>query len=115
VNISIGLAYLEACLRGIGCVPLHNLMEDAATAEISRVQVWQWVKHRTRLKGGRIVDRRLCESVVRCVLEQQRGLVGPVTYQARKFDAAAKLFADLTFADDLAEFFTLSAYQLVAN
>jgi len=114
-NISVGIAYLEAWLRGTGCVPLHNLMEDAATAEISRAQVWQWMKHGARLKGGRRVDRGLCESVIRCVLEQQRGLVGPTAYESRKFAAAAELFAGLIFADDLADFLTLQAYGLIAN
>ena len=55
-NVAIGLGYLEAWLRGIGCVPLFNLMEDAATAEISRAQLWQWVHHSAKLSDGRVVD-----------------------------------------------------------
>ncbi len=62
-NVSVGLSYLEAWLRGNGCVPLHNLMEDAATAEISRCQIWQWIKHSAKLKDGRVVS-----SVLRSLL-----------------------------------------------
>ena len=58
MNINVGIGYLEAWLRGVGCVPLHNLMEDAATAEISRAQVWQWIRHRAKLSDGRLVDWR---------------------------------------------------------
>jgi malate synthase len=58
-NIDVGLQYLEAWLRGVGCVPIYNLMEDAATAEISRAQVWQWVRHKAKLSDGRTITKEL--------------------------------------------------------
>src|SRR4029453_15391193 len=87
-NISVGIAYLEAWLRGIGCVPLHNLMEDAATAEISRAQVWQWVKHRARLKDGGVVDRALCQAMIDEARVKQRAKTGDGAYAAGTFDSA---------------------------
>jgi malate synthase len=111
-NISVGIAYLEAWLRGTGCVPLHNLMEDAATAEISRAQVWQWLKHRARLKDGPVVDRALCERTIAADLAKQRAALGAAWSRSR-FEDAAKLFADLIFAEDFPEFLTLPAYERV--
>jgi malate synthase len=112
-NISVGIAYLEAWLRGTGCVPLHNLMEDAATAEISRAQVWQWLKHGARLKDGRAVDRLMCESIIDDLRLKQRAATGDGAYAAGTFDSAASLFADLIFAEDFPEFLTLPAYERV--
>jgi len=114
-NISVGIAYLEAWLRGTGCVPLHNLMEDAATAEISRAQVWQWLKHGAHLKDGRRIDRQMCESIIDDLRSQQRAATGDGAYAAGTFDSAAKLFEDLIFAEDFPEFLTLPAYDLVAQ
>ncbi len=113
-NISVGIAYLEAWLRGTGCVPLHNLMEDAATAEISRAQVWQWLKHGAHLKDGRAVDRPLCEQLIAAALTQQRAALGDA-FARSKFEAAAKLFADLIYAEEFPEFLTLPAYDLIAS
>ena len=104
MNVNIGLGYLEAWLRGTGCVPLHNLMEDAATAEISRAQVWQWLKHGARLEDGRTVDRALVERIV--AEERDKG-------GAAKFKAAAELFGRLVTANDFVEFLTLPAYEQV--
>jgi malate synthase len=111
-NISVGIAYIEAWLRGTGCVPLHNLMEDAATAEISRAQVWQWVRHGARLKDGRTVDRSLCEQLIAEGLDQQRAALGDA-FTRSKFEDAARLFAELVFAEDFPEFLTLPAYDRV--
>src|SRR5256886_16898219 len=63
-NINVAIGYIEAWLRGSGCVPLYHLMEDAATAEISRAQVWQWIRHGARLDDGRSVDWALCRSIL---------------------------------------------------
>src|SRR5579862_2295459 len=63
-NLNVGIGYLEAWLRGIGCVPLYNLMEDAATSEISRAQIWQWIRHKAHLEDGRLVDVALCRRVI---------------------------------------------------
>jgi malate synthase len=114
VNISVGIAYLEAWLRGTGCVPLHNLMEDAATAEISRAQVWQWLKHGARLMDGRVVDRALCEKMIADDLAHQRAALGEA-FSRSKFEEASRLFADLVFADDFPEFLTLPAYERVTG
>jgi malate synthase len=113
MNISVGIAYVEAWLRGTGCVPLHNLMEDAATAEISRAQVWQWLKHGARRKDGRAVDRALCEKLIADDLAANRAALGDA-YGRSKFEEAAKLFADLIFAEEFPEFLTLPAYERVA-
>jgi malate synthase len=109
LNISVGIAYLEAWLRGTGCVPLHNLMEDAATAEISRAQVWQWLKHGTKLTDGRVIDRGLCQGVIDH-LRAQRAKSGDVP---GTFESAAKLFQDLIFAESFPDFLTLPAYELI--
>ncbi len=111
-NISVGIAYLEAWLRGTGCVPLHNLMEDAATAEISRAQVWQWLKHGAHLKDGRLVDRALCEKLIADDLAMNRVALGEA-FSRSKFEEAAELFATLIFADEFPEFLTLPAYERV--
>ncbi|MEZ5833531.1 MAG: malate synthase A [Dongiaceae bacterium] len=112
VNISVGIAYIEAWLRGTGCVPLNNLMEDAATAEISRAQVWQWIKHGARLKDGRLVDRALCEKMIAEDLARNRTALGEA-FGRSKFEDAANLFAELIFAEEFPEFLTLPAYDRV--
>ena len=110
-NVAVGLGYLEAWLRGIGCVPLFNLMEDAATAEISRAQLWQWVHHKARLSDGRTVDAALVESLIAEELRKQKGLVDAERYAA--YEEAANLTRELVRAPQFVEFLTLSAYQQV--
>jgi malate synthase len=110
-NVAVGLGYLEAWLRGIGCVPLFNLMEDAATAEISRAQLWQWVHHKARLSDGRTVDTALVESLIAEELRKQKGLVDAERYAA--YEEAANLTRELVRAPQFVEFLTLSAYQHV--
>src|SRR5271166_3997804 len=68
-NLNVGIGYIEAWLHGTGCVPLYNLMEDATTAEISRAQLWQWIRHRVRLEDGRTVDAALCNAMPKMVAE----------------------------------------------
>src|SRR5262245_28626542 len=114
-NISVGIAYIEAWLRGTGCVPLHNLMEDAATAEISRAQVWQWLKHGAHLKDGRRIDRQMCESIIDDLRSKQRAAGGDGAFASGSFDSAAKLFEDLIFAEEFPDFLTLPAYDLIAG
>ncbi len=115
MNVSVGIAYIEAWLRGIGCVPLHNLMEDAATAEISRAQVWQWLRHGAKLADGRVVDRKLCDSVIAATLDQQKAALGDAAFGRSRFAEAAALFADLIFAADFNEFLTLPAYARLSD
>jgi malate synthase len=110
-NVAVGLGYLEAWLRGIGCVPLFNLMEDAATAEISRAQIWQWVHHKATLDDGRTIDISLVESLIAGELNQQKTAVDATRYAA--YERAADLMRELVRAPKFIEFLTLPAYQRV--
>jgi malate synthase len=115
-NISVGIGYLEAWLRGQGCVPLFNLMEDAATAEISRCQIWQWIRHEARLEDGRLIDARLCRQILDEELARirERTRTGPLA--GDRTAEAADLFFRLMTAEPLADFLTVPAYeQLVAS
>jgi malate synthase len=111
-NINVGTAYLEAWLRGNGCVPHYNLMEDAATAEISRTQIWQWIRHPDgRLEDGRKITAALFRQFLSEELAKIRAMVGPAAYDAGRFPLAADLFERLSTSDQLAEFLTLPAYE----
>jgi malate synthase len=110
-NVAVGLGYVEAWLRGIGCVPLFNLMEDAATAEISRAQLWQWIHRKAKLSDGRTVDNPLVESLIVAELEKQKAAVDAVRYAA--YEEAAELMRELVRAPQFIEFLTLPAYQRV--
>jgi malate synthase len=104
-NVSVGVQYLEAWLRGRGAVPLFNLMEDAATAEISRAQVWQWIRNsRGVLDDGRKVTKDLFRSVLK---EELANVRAPAN---NRLDAAAELFSKITTDDQFIEFLTLPAY-----
>jgi malate synthase len=111
LNVRVGVQYLEAWLRGNGCVPLYNLMEDAATAEISRTQVWQWLHNAQPLDDSRTVTLALFRRVFDEELERIADEVGPQRYQSGKFQLAAKLFQEIIEQDELEEFLTLRAYQ----
>jgi malate synthase len=110
-NINIGLGYLESWLRGIGCVPLYHLMEDAATAEISRSQVWQWRRHGAVLADGRKVTRELCRET----LEEELAKLKASATKGQRFDDAAKLFLAMVESDRFVEFLTLPAYERIAR
>jgi len=110
-NINVGILYLEAWLRGAGCVPLYHLMEDAATAEISRTQIWQWVHHRARLSNGESVTAELVKRLTHDELQNIRTLVGPERYGQGKFDLASKLFEEMMTQPECPEFLTLAAYD----
>jgi len=112
-NVNVGIGYIEAWLRGIGCVPLYNLMEDAATAEISRAQVWQWIRHGAKLDDGRTVDGALCRSIVEEELAKTRALVGDQRFDTGRYADAADLFRKLVESADFEEFLTLPAYEMV--
>ena len=112
-NLNVGVGYIEAWLRGIGCVPLYHLMEDAATAEISRAQVWQWIRHRARLIDGRTVDAALCRAMLGEELEKLRAAAGDEAYDSGRFAEAAELFRELIEAQHFVEFLTLPAYDLI--
>ena len=111
-NVSVGAQYLEAWLRGYGAVPIFNLMEDAATAEISRAQVWQWIRHpRGNLTDGRKVTKELFRSVLTEELDKIKNQVGAQRFSAGKFEAARELFDAITTNDDFVEFLTLPGYE----
>jgi malate synthase len=114
-NIRVGVQYIEAWLRGRGAVPLYNLMEDAATAEISRAQVWQWIRLRAALDDGRTVTRGLFEQVLNDEMGQLRKTLGPEVYDHGRFPDAIKLFADMSLAEDFEEFLTLPAYRMLES
>ena len=110
-NIAVGLGYLEAWFRGIGCVPLFNLMEDAATAEISRAQLWQWIFHGCQLKDGRKVDVTLCEVIIQEELARAKQSGDGARYAA--YERAAQLMRDLIRSPRFVEFLTVPAYQRI--
>jgi malate synthase len=111
-NVNVGLLYLEAWLRGNGCVPLYNLMEDAATAEISRAQVWQWIRHpRGVLEDGRKVTVALFRQTLAEEMAKIRTAVGPEAFAAGKYQLAAQILDDLITSDRFVDFLTLPAYE----
>jgi malate synthase len=110
-NVAVGLGYVEAWLRGIGCVPLFNLMEDAATAEISRAQLWQWVHHGASLNDGRRVTKELCDQFI----DQELAEVRPTLDQTRfaAYEQAASLMRNLIRTDTFVDFLTIPAYNRI--
>ncbi len=113
-NISVAIQYLESWLRGQGCVPINNLMEDAATAEISRTQVWQWVHHRRGLLAdGRKVTLELVRQYIKEELARMRQERGEERFESGRFAEAAQLFDGLVSNETLEEFLTLKAYDLL--
>jgi len=112
LNINVALQYLEAWLRGSGAVAIYNLMEDAATAEISRAQVWQWIHHPTAaLNDGRKITIELYRQFLPEELEKIKALYGPEAYAASQIEKAKALFDRLVTGDSFSEFLTLSAYD----
>jgi malate synthase len=109
-NIDVGLQYLEAWLGGNGCVPIYNLMEDAATAEISRSQVWQWIRHRAKLADGRIVSSELVRLTTDEVLAELESKLGQ-RYRDGRFALASELLLEMMTSAQFPEFLTLVAYQ----
>jgi malate synthase len=108
-NLDVGVQYLEAWLGGNGCVPLHHLMEDAATAEISRMQIWQQVRHGARLDDGRTVDAGLVRAVLAEVVQAQERAPG-ARFPQRRFALAADLFLQMVTAAEPPDFLTSVAY-----
>lgn len=114
MNINIGIQYVGAWLAGTGCVPIFNLMEDAATAEISRAQIWHWIRSpKGVLDDGRKVTKELFQSLVPQELEKVREILGDRQFAAGKYEEGAKMFEELTLAEDFAEFLTLPAYDYI--
>ena len=114
-NVNVSLQYMASWLGGNGCVPIHNLMEDAATAEIARSQVWQWIRHpRGVLDDGRRVTVALFRAVLDEELAKLRAQQGEAAYAAGQFERAAGLLDAITTAEKFEEFLTLPAYQALA-
>ena len=113
VNIRVGVQYIEAWLRGNGAVPLYNMMEDAATAEISRTQVWQWLRYGATLADGRRVTAELVETALADEMAKLKTALGDA-YTKGRFDEAIALFKQLVLSDKLEAFLTLPAYKLIA-
>lgn len=112
-NIRVGVQYIEAWLRGSGAVPLYNLMEDAATAEISRTQIWQWQKHGATLEDGRKVTNELVDELLEDEMAKLRETLGADVYDSGRFPEAIKLFKELSESSELAPFLTEPAYELL--
>jgi malate synthase len=110
-NLEVGVRYLAAWLTGQGCVPIHDLMEDAATAEISRAQVWQWVRHGAHLSDGRKVTAALARTVLDEELARLRASLGAQAFDAGRFPLAADLFRRFIEQEEFSEFLTLVAYE----
>jgi malate synthase len=114
-NIRVGVQYIEAWLRGRGAVPLYNLMEDAATAEICRTQIWQWLKHGAQLSDGRTIDAALVEQLIQEELDALRAAITPPVFDSGRFTEAAALFRDMALSPTLQEFLTLPAYAALRD
>ncbi len=110
-NIRVGVQYLEAWLGGNGCVPLYNLMEDAATAEISRAQIWQWLKHNAALADGRKITTQLYDEILPQEMARIEKEVGSARFKNGYFEHATKLFSEMSRSATFAEFLTLPAYE----
>lgn len=112
-NINVGILYIESWLMGTGAAALYNLMEDAATAEISRTQVWQWLKNNAQLNDGRTLTKDLVLEWEKDELENIKNYVGEKRYENGKFELATKLFNELIFDENFEEFLTLKAYPFI--
>ncbi len=111
LNINVGILYIESWLRGVGAAALYNLMEDAATAEISRAQIWQWIHHPTAaLDDGRKISVDLVQSIIPEELEKIKEMYGESLFNSGKFGLASQILEDLAVNDEFADFLTLKAY-----
>ncbi len=112
LNINVGILYIESWLMGVGAAALYNLMEDAATAEISRAQVWQWLHNDgIRLEDGREIDSSLCDQLLKEELGKIKELVVAERYKNGRFQQAAEIFNKLIKTEDFVDFLTLEAYK----
>jgi malate synthase len=110
-NVDVPIIYLESWLRGTGCVAIYYLMEDAATVEISRAQVWQWLRHGANLNDGRAITRELVTTLMDDEMEKIRNMVGDEAFNSGQFPLARELYETLVFGDEFAQFMTLLAYN----
>ncbi len=111
MNINVGVLYIESWLRGVGAAAIHNLMEDAATAEISRTQVWQWIKNGSKLDDGRVITYALFKEILPSELEAVKQYVGETAFNTATMKRAIEIFDELVQQGDYKEFLTLPAYE----
>lgn len=109
-NINVGILYVESWLRGVGCVPIYNMMEDAATAEICRTQVWQWIHHSAKLSSGTLIDKKLVKMLVS---EELIKIQKEFKLNEKILLTAAKIFEELAFDENFTDFLTLKAYSYI--
>ena len=114
LNIRVGVQYIEAWLRGRGAVPIYNLMEDAATAEISRAQIWQWIKYGVELDTGVKATPEFFKRALAEEMEMVKSEIGIEVYDEGRFPEAIELFSDLSLSDHFEDFLTIPAYRLIA-
>jgi malate synthase A len=114
-SVRVAVQYLEAWLRGDGCVPIYGVMEDAATVEIARAQVWQWIHHGVALNDGTKVTSGVFRRILDDELERIRLEVGDATFARGKFEEARSLFVRMSTSEELADFLTLPAYDLLVG
>jgi len=112
-NIRVTLQYIEAWISGNGCVPIYGLMEDAATAEISRASIWQWIKHGKALDNGETVTKPLFEQYLKQEFEVVKQELGSERFESGRFEEAAELMARLTTSDELVNFLTVPGYEFL--
>ena len=115
LNIRVGIRYLEAWLGGQGAVPIYNLMEDAATAEISRTQIWQWLHHGAALDDGRVVTHALVDQLTGEEFSRIRDEVGDARFESGHFDEARALFTQVATSSELQDFLTIPAYEVLTR
>lgn len=115
LNIRIALQYIEAWISGNGCVPIYGLMEDAATAEISRASIWQWIRHGKSLSNGKPVTKALFREMLVEELANVKEEVGSERFTHGKFTQAAVLLEEITTSDEMVEFLTLPGYELLTK
>lgn len=111
LNIRVAIQYIEAWLGGRGAVPLYDLMEDAATAEISRAQIWQWVRHGARTADGAAITRDRVDGLIGDEVARLREALGSETFEAGHFTAAIEIFRDVALGEEFVDFLTLPAYR----
>ncbi|PRY84664.1 malate synthase A [Mongoliibacter ruber] len=112
-NINVGILYIESWLRGVGAAALYNLMEDAATAEISRAQLWQWIRHQVKMDNGQAVTAELYQELKLQEMEKIKSLIGDERANAPQLQQASQLMDKLVLGSTFIEFLTLPAYQLL--
>ena len=113
--IKVGVQYIEAWLAGRGAVPLYNLMEDAATAEISRAQIWQWLKHATKLDDGRTVNEELFKDILTSEIDNLKNVLGDDVWAKGKYEKAVEIFEKMSISQVCEEFLTLPAYEEIVS